>query len=140
MEDIPWTDDIASWFADRDRHEISASDDQTLRVWDLSTLPVPLVEEDTDYARLRDPGTGAIWTVELDRGVYLDLGMDHWSELVIDARRQTRSLFESMMSARWPRLDDPAFSPLIEIERFVLPGGAGLYVLHRSHMVAHRGR
>jgi hypothetical protein len=26
-----------------------------------ATLPVPLVEEeDTDYARLRDPGTGAI--------------------------------------------------------------------------------
>jgi hypothetical protein len=101
-----------------------------------ATLPVPLVEEeDTDYARLRDPGTGAIWTVELNRGVYLDLGMDHWSELVTDARRQTRSLFESMMSARWPRLDDPAFSPLIEIEPFVLPGGAGLYVLHRSHMV-----
>jgi len=101
-----------------------------------ATLPVPLVEEeDTDYARLRDPGTGAIWTVGFNRGVHLDLGMDHWSGLVTDARRQTRALFEAMMRERWPRLDDPAFSPLIEIERFVLPGGAGLYVLLRSHMV-----
>ncbi len=101
-----------------------------------ATLPVPLVEEeDTDYARLRDPDTGAIWTVGFHRGVYLDLGMDHWSGLVTDARRQTRAFFESMMRARWPRLDDPEFSPLIEIERFVLPGGAGLYVLLRSHMV-----
>lgn len=61
--------------------------------------------------------------------------MDHWPELVADARRQIRAFFESMMRERWPRLDDPAFSPLIELERFVLPGGAGLYVLLRSHMI-----
>ena len=61
--------------------------------------------------------------------------MDHWPELVTDARRQSRVFFESMMRERWPRLDDPAFSPLIELERFVLPGGAGLYVLLRSHMI-----
>lgn len=93
-----------------------------------------VVEDNPDHARLRDEQSGLSWMLTFNKGLQLDLGMDHWNELVIDARRQTRALFESLIKgARWPRLEDPEFSPLIEIERFVLPGGAGLSVLFRSH-------
>jgi len=96
--------------------------------------PLTVVEDHADHARLRDDRFGLSWMLTFNAGLHLDLGMDCWNELVTDARRQTRALFESMIQRdRWPRLDDPAFSPLIEAERFVLPGGAGLSVLFRTH-------
>jgi hypothetical protein len=93
-----------------------------------------VVEDNPDHARLRDDQFGLSWLLTFNHALHLDLGMDCWNELVRDTRRQTRALFESMIQRdRWPRLDDPEHSPLIECERFVLPGGAGLTVLFRTH-------
>src|SRR5688500_18218439 len=86
-----------------------------------------LVEQSATWARMVDREREVGWTFAF-HDLRLDLGADLWPQLQVDAERQTRLLFASMARSQPPRSADPSWTPLIEIERFELPGGAGLTV------------
>jgi hypothetical protein len=101
----------------------------------IAVVPPPhlmLTEQGPSWARLSDRESDISWTYAFHQ-LRLDLGADQWARLRVDAERQARLLFASMARTQPPRTADPEWTPLVELERFELPDGAGLTVLHRTH-------
>jgi len=104
----------------------------------------PPTVEPSDWAdmsfQFAGPLTGVGWWVFFFPEISLDLSDNGWPTLTRDVDRQAKALFEQMFRGRdmtperraqGPRTNDTTWSPLIEVERVSLDGGAGLYVLHR---------
>lgn len=106
-------------------------------------FPVPAhlaVEQETsDFALLLDRERELVWT--LHRSEYrLDLQPAHEALLRRDIERHARALFERCFEeaerpAWWlpvkPRTSDPAWSPVVEVERVQIGGADALWVVHR---------
>jgi len=104
----------------------------------------PPTVEPSDWAEMSfqfaGPRAGVGWWVFFFPEISLDLSDNGWPTLTRDVGRQARALFEQMFRGRdmpperraqGPRTNDATWSPLIEVERVSIDGGAGLYALHR---------
>lgn len=101
---------------------------------DLHTL-----REDAGHLVLRDPARGVTWRARRLPWPYaLGPGLDE--ALRADVEADARLLFEAARQPgdATPRTADPAWSPLVELERVQLPGGWGARLVRREAYQAGR--
>jgi hypothetical protein len=108
----------------------------------LSLPTVVSIRRDTQSTvEFTVPDLEALWWISFFPLVHLDLSEAGWPTLRRDLERQTRALFEEMFRSPEPgvsrrgkqrmRTEDPAWSPIVEVERTRVEKGCELYLLHR---------
>jgi hypothetical protein len=96
-------------------------------------------QETSDFSMLLDKERQLVWTLHLSEH-HLDLRPAHEALLRRDIERHARALFERCFqeaerpagqTPEKPRTSDPAWSPVVEVERVQLRGAHALWVVHR---------
>lgn len=94
-------------------------------------------DEGPDFAAVHDAERGIGWHLSR-HGYHIDLSSEHQALLVRDIERHARALFEtyssqlsSAPSAPALRTEDPAWSPVVSVDRARIGGHDALTVIHR---------